>query len=214
MIALQGSNSNDILRIGRNFFSAACIMVNYDVGEFTIWAANPTESQDLVAVDSTGAELDNFCSSNNDTATVTAGGASPSNTDGTSKVTTTPSTAAKSNSSVPAIAGGVVGGAAGIACFSFIAWLLLRGRRKANQNTRIIELDTSRSEGPEANNSIHRVLKSKPQGPRSETVHELAQSPRLFHEMPSQGHEDGHANLHGDLPMQELPGRSIVHEMP
>lgn len=214
MIALQGSNSNDILRIGRTFFSAAYITVNYDVGEFTIWVADPTDSQDLVAVDSTGAEIENFCSSNNNTTTVTAGGASPSDTDGITNVTTSTSTIAKSNSSVPAIAGGVVGGAAGIACFLFIAWLLLRGRRKADQNACITELDTRHSEGPEGNNAIHRILKSIPPGPRSETVHELAQSPRLFHEIPSQGHKDRHVNLHGYQSMHELPGRSIVYEMP
>lgn len=213
MIALQGSNSNDILRIGRNFFSAAYIMVNYDVGEFTIWAANPTESQDLVAVDATGAELDIFCSSNNNTATATAGGASPSNTGRTSNIGSSASTAAKPNSSVPAIAGGVVGGAAGIACFSIIAWLLLRRKRKANQNARIIELDTSHPEGSDADNAILRNLGSKPTGPQADIVHELAQSPRLFHEMPSQGYEDGHSNLYGDVPMHELPGRSIIHEM-
>lgn len=44
MISLQGSNSNDVIKIGRNFFSAAYLMVNYDSSEFTIWPANRTAS--------------------------------------------------------------------------------------------------------------------------------------------------------------------------
>lgn len=63
-----------MLQIGRHFLSAAYIMVNYDVGEFLIWTANPTGSQDLVVLDATGAEFDIFCLLNVNTATTTAGG--------------------------------------------------------------------------------------------------------------------------------------------
>lgn len=215
MIALQDTNSNDILRIGRNFFSAAYIMVNYDVGEFTIWSANPTASQNLVAVDPTGAEYASFCSSNNDTATVTAGGASPSSTDIFSNVTTSGSATSKSD--VPAIAGGAVGGAAAIAVLFLIAWLLLGGRRKADKKSRINELGKSRSESLKANAAVHEVPDNKAPSPQSEKVYELSQSPHITHEMVSQGHQDEHldVNWRGDLSMHELPGnRNIVHEMP
>lgn len=212
MIALQGTNSNDILRIGRNFFSAAYIMVNYDVGEFTIWAANPTATQDLVAVDSTGAEYDNFCSSSNATTTVAAGGASPSNTDGFGNLANSTSPTAQSN--VPAIAGGVVGGAAGFAALSLIAWLLLRRTSKARKGPRINELDTNHPRSLEASAAIRGVPRRRVPSLGSKMIHELSDSRRSFHEMPSQGPKGGHADPRGDMSMYELPGRSIVHEMP
>lgn len=134
MIALQSTNSEDIIRIGRNFFSAAYISVNYDVDEFTIWAANATEEQDLVAVDSTGAEVNSSCVTDNSMATVTAGGASPSNTGGTNAAKDSGSSSATSGSSVPGIVGGIVGGLAGLAALSVLAWWLMR-RRKAAVST-------------------------------------------------------------------------------
>lgn len=213
MIALQDTNADDIIRIGRNFFSAAYIMVNYDAGEFTIWAANPTASEDLVAVDSTGAEVDSFCSTSNKTATVTAGGSNPSKTDGSSSSTTSASSSANSSLSVPAITGGVIGGVAGIVALGLAAWLLFRRRRKANKDPRQFELDINHPQNPGPEVALHRFSKFEVPGSQPGTVHELAPSPRLFHELPSRGHEMGHANWRCDPSKYESPGGSVVYEM-
>ncbi|KAL1862646.1 hypothetical protein Daus18300_008444 [Diaporthe australafricana] len=133
IISLQGSNSDDVIRIGRNFFSAAYIMVNYDAGEFTIWPVNQTASQNLVAVDSKGEELDSPCSSTKN-ATVTAGGATPSET-GTSTAGS-PDTSGDSSTPVGTIAGGVVGGAVGVAILFLVACILMR-RQKAKKNEQL-----------------------------------------------------------------------------
>lgn len=134
MIALQGINSNDVIRIGRNFFSAAYISVNYDVGEFTVWAANATEHQALVAVDSTGAEVDSSCDTNNGTAVVTAGGAAPSSADGSNTAKDSGESSENSGPPVSGIVGGVVGGVVGIIAISGLTWWLLRRRKAAEAN--------------------------------------------------------------------------------
>lgn len=59
---LQDVNSKDLSQLGRQFFSSAYIMMNQDRGEFTLWSANPTSVEDLVAVDSTGKLVTDFCS--------------------------------------------------------------------------------------------------------------------------------------------------------
>lgn len=222
MISLQGSNSNDVIKIGRNFFSAAYIMVNYDAGEFTIWPANQTASQDLVAVDGKGTELDGSCSSN-ENATVTAGGATPSDTD---TISTGTSTAESSDSSynqstpVGAIAGGVVGGAVGIAALVLVACLTLR-RRKAKRHTPLAELD--HDSAMDSSTPMSRLQSPKPETPaaRSEfsgsvfsrSVHELA--PQSLSELPhtkrGQRHEVWSAGA--APPRYELPGHAVVHEM-
>lgn len=177
------------------------------------WATNPTEDQDLVAVDSTGAELDNLCSASNKTATVTAGGASPSVTDGTSSATASASPSAISNISVPAIVGGVVGGVAGIAALSLVAWLLSRGRQRTN-DPRISEIDTNYTSELGADAALRDSSKLEARGSRLDSVHELAQSAPLFHELLSRGYEDGRGYWRGNLPRYELPGESeVIHEM-
>lgn len=121
MIALQGTNVDDVIHTGRNFFSAAYISVNYDVGEFTIWTANATEEQDLVAVASTGAEIRSSYVTNNSTATVTAGGATHSDTEGSNAAQDSESLSAKSRPPVLSIVGGVVGSVVGITTLAFLA---------------------------------------------------------------------------------------------
>lgn len=203
MISLQGTNANDLITIGRNFFSAAYIMVNYDAGEFTIWPANPTATQDLVAVDSTGAEITSICSASNKTSTVTAGGASSSQTDGTTSDTSSGSSAASPKVSVPAIVGGVVGGVAGLAALSLVAWYLLRKRRNTDENAQIPELDAA----------LRSFAKDEGPGSRSDMVHELAQSPCSVPELPTQGRDSGYASWLANSASYELAGGNVVHEM-
>lgn len=126
MNALQNINSGDVITIGRNFFSAAYIMVNYDTELFTMWPANPISNQDLVAVDSTGKERNRFCTNENGTATVTAAATASTNIDGKN----TPSTSGQASASSPTpagtIAAGVVGAVAGIVLLSIVPFYALK----------------------------------------------------------------------------------------
>lgn len=59
--AIQQVNADDLSQIGRQFLSAAYLMVNEETNQFTLWAANPTNDVDLVAFDSNGKEADSIC---------------------------------------------------------------------------------------------------------------------------------------------------------
>lgn len=48
--ALLPPNTQDFPRIGRQFFSSAYILVDYDLDQFTIWQANATDDVDLVSI--------------------------------------------------------------------------------------------------------------------------------------------------------------------
>ncbi|KAJ0122696.1 hypothetical protein J7T55_003212 [Diaporthe amygdali] len=212
MISLQGSNSNDVIKIGRNFFSAAYLMVNYDSSEFTIWPANRTASQDLVAVDSRGAELDSLCSSNKN-ATVTAGGAKPSDR-GTD---TAKSFDSSGNSSTPVgpIVGGVVGGVVGIATISLAACLLMR-RLKAKKEPQVAEFDHDGVANGLAPSTYRRSTKyeAAPLSPEyPDPLPELA--PESLIELPSMEHGERHDiwRSGAETPRYELPGAPAVYEM-
>jgi hypothetical protein len=118
---VQAINANDLNILGRQFFSSAYIMVNQDAKEFTLWASNPTNAVDLVAVDKNGTEVTDFCA---DTST-------------TPSPTPTPTATAPPNSSgsktavlsAGAIAGIAVGAVAVIAAVAVAAFLFYRRRR-------------------------------------------------------------------------------------
>ena len=59
--AIQQVNANDLSQIGRQFLSAAYLMVNEETNQFTLWAADPTSDVDFVAFDATGKETDSIC---------------------------------------------------------------------------------------------------------------------------------------------------------
>jgi hypothetical protein len=65
---IQGINANDMLMLGRQFFSAAMLMINQDTNSVTLWEATATARQNLVAVDPAGvgmsASCDNVVSNN------------------------------------------------------------------------------------------------------------------------------------------------------
>jgi hypothetical protein len=60
--AIQDVNGNDLSQLGRQFLSAAYLMVNEETGQFNLWPANPTLDEDLVAFDANGKEADSICS--------------------------------------------------------------------------------------------------------------------------------------------------------
>lgn len=48
------SQPKDIGILGQPFFAAAYLMVNHDLGKFTVWNGNATKEEDFYAVDSSG----------------------------------------------------------------------------------------------------------------------------------------------------------------
>ncbi|CAD6441237.1 83daef0f-924e-4d40-95f0-5487f05f15bb [Sclerotinia trifoliorum] len=129
--AIQAVNANDLPQLGRQFLTAAYLMLNQDAGTFTLWEANPTENEDLVAVDDMNTPIDDFCSSpstpNNNSANGSLGNSSiPS----TTKSTSTPATTMISTGIIVGIAVGafvVIAIVAGI-----IIWCVTQRRRKNN----------------------------------------------------------------------------------
>ncbi|POS73717.1 hypothetical protein DHEL01_v207886 [Diaporthe helianthi] len=178
IISLLGGNSDDVIKIGRHFFSGAYIMVNYDAGQFTIWPAKQNATQDLVAVDTKGVELDILCSST-ENATVTAGDAGPGATDTS---TAGENNAKNSNSSgssptpVGAIVGGVVGGVAAIAGLALVVFLALR--RKSKNHTPLAELDPDRSDG-----NLASAPATNRHSQKWEAAPEVSEPPVLLHEL-------------------------------
>lgn len=112
--SLQSGNSNDMARIGRQFFSGAYILVNHDANEYTLWAANATAEQNLVIVDENGNERSSPCTSS--TASASA---------------STSATASSQGISSGGIAGAVVGSVAGTAVIAGAVFFLIWRKRKA-----------------------------------------------------------------------------------
>jgi hypothetical protein len=61
---IKESNAGDQLHLGRQFLSAAYVMLNEDTSSFTLWKVNPTAHQYLVAVDKNNTPLLSNCSAN------------------------------------------------------------------------------------------------------------------------------------------------------
>lgn len=135
---IQDINGNDLSQLGRQFLSAAYLMVNEETGQFSLWAANPTLDEDLAAFDADGKEADSICpttSSTNTTApqpdalTATASNKGPAK-------------AASGGLSTGAIAGIVIAAVAVIALASGLGvWLSRkkRARKAASQQGEYVE---------------------------------------------------------------------------
>ncbi|KAJ4190946.1 hypothetical protein NW755_005161 [Fusarium falciforme] len=144
-----------LISIGRFFFTAAYLATNEDAGKFTIWKANPTTLQDLVALDPDNKPIDSqiTCTAT-PRSTVSAnpdqGDESNQNNEGeeddqgekdkdkASETTTTPTatTTATPQSdtglSIAVKAGIAAGaGAAGLICIGLLVWLIIRRKRRA-----------------------------------------------------------------------------------
>ena len=111
---------NDLPLLGITFLSAAYLFVDNERSEFTLWQANPTTEQDLVAV----APLDACTApSASSTSTVTV-------------VTASASSGSSKNTSIGAIAGGVVGGVAILTLLiGTTTWLCCYAHKKRYQRS-------------------------------------------------------------------------------
>ncbi|KAF6815643.1 hypothetical protein CPLU01_14071 [Colletotrichum plurivorum] len=61
LTSLQSNTANHMPNLGSQFLAAAYLQVNQDAGQFSLWKANPTPKEDLVAVDAADAEVSEFC---------------------------------------------------------------------------------------------------------------------------------------------------------
>lgn len=59
--SLQAEEASKFAHLGWQFFSSAYLMVNQDANQFTLWKANPTALEDLVAVGTAAEEIRTWC---------------------------------------------------------------------------------------------------------------------------------------------------------
>lgn len=131
IISLQSTNEGDMVNLGRQFLSGAYVMLNQDTDTFTLWQANPTTTEALVAVDSKGKVHSSACTATSEsTATTTA-----AHKLSTATAVSEASSVASSSTRLPsgAIAGIAVGGAAALALIAAAAFFCLRRRRRVNR---------------------------------------------------------------------------------
>ncbi|RSL67029.1 hypothetical protein CEP53_003187 [Fusarium sp. AF-6] len=159
LLRINRLESDGLISIGRFFFTAAYLATNEDAGKFTIWNANPTTDQALVALDPNNKAIDSKVTC---TATpISTVSASPDQGDGSnqnnkdeeddqserekdkdkgtaSETTTAPTATATAtpqlNNGLPivAIAGiAASAGATGLICISLLVWLIIRRKRRA-----------------------------------------------------------------------------------
>lgn len=106
--------------LGRYFLTAAYLMVNHDSQTFTMWAANPTTSSNLVSV--VNQETESECSNITGVVQPGANDTMSSNT----------STTADATTPVAAIAGGVVGGVIVMAIIGLGIFFFMRRKKRAS----------------------------------------------------------------------------------
>ncbi|CAK7227211.1 hypothetical protein SCUCBS95973_006466 [Sporothrix curviconia] len=106
ILAIQNVNAGDMTQLGRQFLSAAYVMLNQDANSFSVWQANPTTARQLVAVDESNTEVTACTTSANETSS------SASSTSSSTASTSTPRKKTSTGVIVGAAAGGVVAVAA------------------------------------------------------------------------------------------------------
>ena len=122
--AIQAGNADDLPQLGRQFLSAAYLMVNQDSNEFTLWKANPTASEDIVAVNSENKVVQEFCSTTGD-------GKSTTNPDSAKTSDAGPNpVVVKKTLATGAIVGIAIAGVALLAALALLAFWLIRRRKK------------------------------------------------------------------------------------
>jgi hypothetical protein len=125
--SLQSTNAANLPQIGRQFLTAAYVMMNLDTNQFTLWEANATSDTDYVALDSSNNVYDssNFCS-----AVTTTTGEGNATSSGSAGASSSPPVVTKSSGiGSGAIAGIVVGAVAVVAILAGVAFWFLRKRR-------------------------------------------------------------------------------------
>ncbi|MCJ1436607.1 hypothetical protein MMC27_005987 [Xylographa pallens] len=121
--SLQDVNLNDLPLLGRTFLTSAYLHVNYDLNQFTLWQANPTLNESIVAV----ASSDNpSCTPATSTAVTSSTPAATGTTSGSpiSSAIAAPITQNNKTISTGAIVGAAVGGAAVIGIIVAVVLLL------------------------------------------------------------------------------------------
>jgi hypothetical protein len=129
MLDNRSLNDNDLAQLGRQFFTSAYLMANYNDDTFTLWSANPTIAEDLRIV------------YDKDAASCVA----PSSTPIPTAPIPTSSTAASPDDgglSGGAIAGIAIAGIVGVALAGLAVWLLFfrRRRQRVTQHDEVLAL--------------------------------------------------------------------------
>ena len=135
---VQQINAKDMPKLGRQFLSAAYLMVNQDAQRFTLWPANPTNAQELVAIDKDGQEVTEFCAEGKSTPSASTETSRPSSTTsataGASSNATSPGSTSSSSVPLTTIVGIAAGSVTGIILIVLAVWCLYR-RRRVNKVT-------------------------------------------------------------------------------
>ncbi|KEZ39510.1 putative Aspartic-type endopeptidase [Scedosporium apiospermum] len=140
----QDDNENDISQLGRQFLSSAYVMANLDAGEFTIWESNPTSNEDLVAIDTNGTEVSDFCAAT--TPDPASGETSPDSASSEGSVEQKDG----SKSMTPVIIAGIaVSGFVFLAGVGAALFCLLRHWKRRRRRERAAAVDSSPSPPPE-----------------------------------------------------------------
>lgn len=187
--AIQQVNAGDLVQLGRQFLSAAYLMVNQDTNEFTLWEANPTSAVDLVAVDSNGVASNTFCAAEASTSTGTS---APGST------TTAPAIVpGPSKLSGGAIAGIAIGSIVVIAAIAGILYFCLFRRKNGSESKYPMT-------APETSSYVAQDMKSELPGAEFQARHEVDGTQiHVPGEMP--GHSStGYIEPHGYMGAHEL----------
>ncbi|EQK97813.1 Peptidase aspartic [Ophiocordyceps sinensis CO18] len=118
--SLQSTTSQSLPLLGRYFFTGAYVMANRDANQFTLWEANPTSEENLVAVND-----------KNEVFPATAKGSCARQPTASLKPDGANSGGSGASVSPGAMAGIAVGGAAAIVAAAALTWWLLRRKREA-----------------------------------------------------------------------------------
>ncbi|KAB8291748.1 hypothetical protein EYC80_006543 [Monilinia laxa] len=137
--AIQAVNANDLPQLGRQFLTAAYLMLNQDAKTFTLWQANPTENEDLVSIDGRNNAIDDFCTSPSTPNNNSANGNLANTSSATSSSTPTSNLTADNQKpgvlSTGVIAGVAIASVAVIASIGgIIIWYTSQRRRKHSIN--------------------------------------------------------------------------------
>lgn len=122
MAPLENVNSNDVPIIGKEFFSAAYLMVDLDAATYTLWQVNDTTESRLVAVGGKCSEHLEVNSNENGTSATNWTTASPESTSRATK---------EKGISTGILVGIVVGSAVGASALAAIAVLYIMRRKRS-----------------------------------------------------------------------------------
>ncbi|KAF6830092.1 hypothetical protein CMUS01_07897 [Colletotrichum musicola] len=136
-----GDDGNEYMaQFGFQFLSAAYLQVNYETSEFSLWAANPTADEDIVALDPSGKDVTEYCAveagDGNEDANSGGNSGGDSGAGGGSDAPSTEPSKSSPTLSPGVIAGIAVGGAAvGALIVGAAVWFCRRRKSKAKSST-------------------------------------------------------------------------------